>query len=189
MITELRTARQSTPGSRCVYIHAGFALLLALLIGCANSEKLAIGSIQFVTLSGAPLPPVSTLDVNGTIYLVATVTNDNEELGVTWTVNCGSLPPVSGTNDTISTVCGICSPAVTFSGPVPTYPATGFITTFTAPSAIPKGNTVTITAHATSLQSVTSSVALTIEPAGQAASPAIPRPTERFSNSAQRAGF
>ncbi len=187
--TGLRIAKRSRPRLRCVYMQAGAALLLALLVGCVNSEKPVVGPIQFVDFSGASVPPVSSLAVNGSIYLVATVTNDNEQLGVTWTVNCGSLLPVSGTNDTISSVCGICSPGDTLSGPVPTYPATGYITTFTAPSVIPKGNTVTITAHATSLPSVTSSVTLTISVAAQAATPALSRPAERFSNSVQRAGF
>jgi hypothetical protein len=54
---------------------------------------------------------------------------------------------------------------------VPTYPSTGIITTYTAPSVVPKGGTVTITAHATSLPSVFSSVTLTIV-AAQAAFPA-----------------
>jgi hypothetical protein len=48
---------------------------------------------------------------------------------------------------------------------------------------------VTITAHATSLPSVTSSVTLTIVAAEQAASPASTQPAERIWNGAQRAGF
>ena len=130
-----------------------------------------MGSIQFVDSSGKALPPVSSLAVNGVLYLVATVTNDNEQLGVSWTANCGSLPPGEGTNGVISTVCGVFSPAVTASGPVPTYPSTGIIAEYSAPSVIPKGNTVTITAHAVSLPSVTSSVTLTIVAASQAAKP------------------
>lgn len=174
--------------AQCVVIHLGLAGSLMLLNGCIDSRKPVVGPIQFVTASGASAQEVPSLPVNGTIYLVANVTNDDLLLGVTWTVNCGSLPPAGG-NGTTSTACGTISPSQTTSGPVPTYPSTGYITTYTAPSTIPKGSTVTITAHATSLPSVTSSVNLTILAAGQAASPALIRPAERFWNGAQRPGF
>lgn len=181
-------ARQSRLWALCVLIHLGLAGFLVLLNGCIDSAKPVVGPIQFVTASGGSAPDVSSLPVNGTIYLVASVTHDNDLLGVSWTVNCGSLPPAGGTG-TASTACGVISPSQTTSGPVPTYPSTGYITTYTAPSAIPKGNTVTITAHATSLPSVTSSVTLTIVAAEQAASPASTQPAERIWNGAQRAGF
>jgi len=185
----LRKERRSGAKTQCVFVHGGLACLLALLSGCVNSQRPVVGPIQFVTVSGASLPAVSSLAVNGTIYLFADVTNDDEQLGVSWTVNCGSMPPASESGGVISTACGLVSPAQTASGPIPTYPSTGYITAYTAPSAVPKGNTVTITAHATSLPSVTSSVTLTIVAAGQAASPALDRTTGRFSNGVPRAGF
>jgi hypothetical protein len=184
----LRKARESRPRGRCVFIHAGLECLLAVFVGCINARPV-VGPIQFVTESGASAPSVNSLAVNGTVLLLATVTNDDEQLGVSWTVDCGSLAPVSGTNETISTACGVCSPEQTLSGPIPSYPTTGYITTFTAPSSIPKGNTVTITAHATSLPSVTANVTLTIVAAEQAVLPALARPIARFSKGAQRAGF
>ena len=101
--------------------------------------------------------------------MVANVTDDDQFLGVSWTVTCGSAAPVGG--GTIDTACGTCNPAQTESGPAPLYPATGIVTTYNAPSAIPKGATVTITAHATALPSVTSSVTLTIVAASSDATP------------------
>jgi hypothetical protein len=107
--------------------------------------------------------------VNGQLYMIATVTNDNEDLGVSWTVTCGSAAPPGGIS--IDSSCGVFTPAQTQSGPVPAYPVTGIVATYNAPSAIPKGNTVTITAHATALPSVTSSVTLTIDAAASAVKP------------------
>lgn len=184
-----RTARQSRPRARCIYIYVGSALLLALLAGCASSGAPVVGPIEFVDSSGTSVPPLSSLAVNGVVYLVATVTNDNEQLGVSWTANCGSLPPGGGTNGVISTVCGAFSPGVTASGPVPTYPSTGIIAEYSAPSVIPKGNTVTITAHAVSLPSVTSSVTLTIVAAGQAATPAIESPAAHSAKNVESVGL
>lgn len=167
-----RIARKSGPRALCVLINAGLACLLALPAGCA-SGKPVVGPIQFVDAQGAPVQAVTSLGVNGVIYLVATVTNDDEQLGVSWTVNCGSLPPGGGTNGVIDTICGTFTPSETESGPVPTYPSTGIITEYSAPSVVPKGNTVTIVAHATTLPSITSSVTLTIVAANDALAPAV----------------
>jgi hypothetical protein len=185
----LRTTIQSGRGVKCAVIHWWPACLLLLLNGCINSAMPVVGAIQFVTSSGASATAVSSLAVNGTVYLVATVTQDSDLLGVSWTLSCGSLPPAASSEGIISTACGVISPTQTSSGPVPAYPSTGFITTYTAPSAIPKGNTVTITAHATSLPSVTSSVTLTIVEAGQSTSNPLTRPYEHLSNGAQRTGL
>jgi hypothetical protein len=159
--SSLRKARSSAPGVRCVLFHSGLALVAVLVAGC-SVQRPTVGPIEFVDSTGAPAQAATSLAVNQTVYLVATVTNDNEQLGISWTANCGSLPSGEGTNGAISTVCGTLSPAETESGPVPTYPSTGIITEYTAPAQVPKGNTITITAHATSLPSVTASVTLTI---------------------------
>lgn len=137
-------------------------LILSALVGCTNTAKPHIGPIEFVESAVSPVsvPAVTSVPTNGSIYLFATVTNDNQLLGVSWTVTCGSALPPSG--GVISTTCGTFTPAQTASGPIPTYAFTGIIATYQAPSVIPKGGTVTITAHATSLPSITSSVTLTI---------------------------
>ncbi len=161
-MTELREKKPLQLQAQYVLIYLLLAFILALPSACGSSSTPVVGPIQFVSSSGATVPAVTTLPVNGVIYLVGTVTNDDEMLGVSWTVSCGSQPPLSSTNDSISTACGAFVPTQTFSGPVPTYPSSGYITEYTAPSAIPKGNTVTITAHAVSLPSVVSSMNLTI---------------------------
>jgi hypothetical protein len=166
LTSRLRLARQSRRKSQLGFVSVGL-FFLAVLSGCAKGRPV-VGPIQFVNSQGSPVSAVNSLSVNGAIYLVATVTNDDEQLGVSWTVNCGSLPPGGGTDGSIDTVCGVFDPAETSSGPVPTYPSTGIIATYTAPSEIPKGNSVTITAHAAALPSVTSSVTLTIVSASQA---------------------
>jgi len=117
---------------------------------------LTVTIFAFANATGSPNNPTSTLNVsttvnivapisvsitqnvknntivaNHTASLVATVSNDYTNAGVDWTVSCGS--PGAG-------ACGTFSPAHT---------ASGAATTYTAPSAPPTGNTVTITATST----------------------------------------
>lgn len=70
-----------------------------------------------------------TIIANATASLIATVNNDYSNAGVDWTVSCGSAG-----------ACGSFSL---------THTASGVATTYTAPSAPPSGNTVTITATST----------------------------------------
>jgi hypothetical protein len=148
-----------------------FALICMTLTGCAVSRP-QIGAVSFVNANGASVQPVSSVSVNGQLYFIATVTNDDELLGVSWTVTCGSAIPPGGASGTANdTACGICNPSQTFSGPIPTYPITGYITTYSAPPTVPAGGTVTITAHATALPSVASSITLTVVAAQAVAEP------------------
>jgi hypothetical protein len=71
----------------------------------------------------------NTIVLNASSPVIATVSNDSANAGADWTVTCGSA--------------GACG---TFS---PTHTASGSTTTYTAPSAVPAGNTVTITATST----------------------------------------
>ncbi|MGD0730965.1 MAG: hypothetical protein ABR956_06855 [Terracidiphilus sp.] len=137
-----------------------FAFILTMVAGCGGMTRPQIGPIQFTTAAGANVPPVGSLAVNGQVYMIADVTDDDQFLGVTWSVSCGSQAPAGGVS--IDTSCGTFDPVQTLSGPVPAYTFTGIVTTYNAPSAIPKGTSVTITAHATALPSVTSSVTITI---------------------------
>jgi hypothetical protein len=187
LITGFRSrARASLRSFPCQALSIFWVAILVTFAGCGSAVKPQIGPIEFTTAAGTTVPAVNSLAVNGQVFLVATVTHDDQLLGVSWTVNCGSaLPPSSGT---IDTSCGTCVPAQTQSGPVPLYPTTGIITTYDAPPAIPKGATVTITAHATALPSVTSSVTLTIV-AAQAASPARAWPQGSVVGGRQGAGM
>lgn len=159
---------------QCALAISALALILSALVGCSNTARPTIGPVEFTSSSGVTAPAVTSLAVNGQIFLVATVTNDNEFLGVSWTVACGSSQPPS--TGTIDTSCGAFVPQQTQSGPVPSYQSTGFVTTYSAPAEVPKGSTVTITAHVTSLPSVASSVTLTILPAQAGNSAMAPRP-------------
>lgn len=71
----------------------------------------------------------NTIIHNASASLVATVANDSAILGVDWTVTCGSPG-----------ACGAFSP---------THTASGAQTTYTAPSVVPAGGTVTIIATST----------------------------------------
>ncbi len=92
-----------------------------------------------ITVALNPVPPTSLI-VGATSSLTAVVSNDTKNGGVTWTVTCGS-----------SGACGSFSSTST---------ASGTATTYTAPTAIPTGNTVTVTA--TSVTDTTKSQSATI---------------------------
>ncbi|MGO8796428.1 MAG: beta strand repeat-containing protein [Candidatus Sulfotelmatobacter sp.] len=110
--------------------------MIAALVACSSSSKSTPPAIT-VSLSSAP----SSVLVNGTISITATVANDSANAGVTWSVTCGS----SG-----SGACGAFSSANTASGTAVTY---------TAPAAVPTGNTVTITATSVTDTSASASTA------------------------------
>ncbi len=90
--------------------------------------------------------PPSTLFTNATAAVIAVVTNDTSNAGVTWSVSCANSP------------CGTVSPVQT---------ASGQAATFTAPPTVPAPNptpnpVVTITATSTAAGSVTATANVTI---------------------------
>jgi hypothetical protein len=93
-------------------------------------------SVSFLT------PPVTSLNVATSTGVIAVVSNDTSNAGVTWKVTCGSSS------------CGTISPASTASGAGATY---------TAPSAVPTPASVTITATsvADGTKSVSASITIT----------------------------
>ncbi|MGO8796348.1 MAG: hypothetical protein ACLQLC_16120 [Candidatus Sulfotelmatobacter sp.] len=134
-INNTYTAPSSIPSGTTVTI-------TATLVG--DSSKSISASITITP----PLPiavafsraPLAVLQINATASLAATITNDvSPNPQVKWTVTCAS------------TLCGSFNPTTTTSE-VPS--------TFTAPSAIPSGNTVTVTA--TSMTDPTKSASDTI---------------------------
>jgi hypothetical protein len=92
-----------------------------------------------VAISGAP----ASMTVSTTAPLTATVTNDSSNAGVTWSVACGS------------TGAGACG---TFSAITKTS------VTYTAPAAVPTGNTVTVTATSKTDTTKSASATITINP-------------------------
>jgi len=70
-------------------------------------------------------PPPTSLATSANASLTAIVSNDSKNAGVTWSVTCGS------------SACGSFNPTST---------ASGTATAYTAPTAVPTSNTVTVTA-------------------------------------------
>lgn len=123
---------------------------MELLSGCGSSQTTKAGTISASYSSGAT---AAQFPVLATAAVAMIPMNDKANAGVDWTLTCGGnplAPPVLGVT---SAGCGTMLPAHTASG----IPAT-----YTAPSLIPVGSTVTITATVTSDPSQTSSVVLTI---------------------------
>ena len=113
-------------------------MLVVLVVGCAGGTNNtpnppAAISVVFVSQS------VTSLQTQATTQLAASVNNDSANAGVRWTVTCGS------------TACGSFTSVTT---------ASGAATTYTAPAAVPTGNTVTVTA--TSVTDTTKSASQTI---------------------------
>ncbi|MBT9331577.1 hypothetical protein [Paracidobacterium acidisoli] len=116
----------------------------------ADSTKSASTTITIV----APPPPgpiavsvspasqyVATIGLAKTAHFTATVANDSANQGVDWTLKCGNA------------ACGSISPAHT---------ASGTVSTFVGPTAIPTGGTVTITATSTADPGKSASAVVTI---------------------------
>jgi hypothetical protein len=165
-----------------------FGLTLAVLLnGCGGSgSKAQVTSITFASnsqgtdivctisssssaASGTPLCTTSSLPTivagGSSIYIFASVANDDQLLGVTWTVTCGNSAPPN--LQSVNTACGTFSPVQTESGPVPIYQTSGIVTTYSGPSTVPKGGNVTLTAAVTSQPTVTLNVTLPVVPGTQ----------------------
>ncbi len=137
------------------------------LVGCSNAPKPTVQAITVTDAMGNPQPVISSILHGGpAIYLDATVVNDEQQLGIDWTVTCSSsLPPGTLPAGMVDTSCGTFAPNHTTSGPIPNYPlpaGISIVTSFTPPANIPKAGTVTITAHATSDPSETATLVLQI---------------------------
>jgi hypothetical protein len=117
---------------------SGITSLSMLLAACGGG-----GSAPPATISVAfAAPPPGNLAIGATAGISAAVSNDSAAAGVTWTVTCGS------------TQCGSFNPA--------TSPGNTATTTYTAPAAIPTGNTVTVVATSVSDTSKSASATITI---------------------------
>ena len=98
-----------------------------------------------VSVSFATAPP-KFVPVNQSAAITAVVNNDTSKEGIDWTLTCAS-----------GSSCGAVNPAHTDGG--------AFVN-FTAPSAVPSGNTVTLTATSTFDPTATASAVITISAAG-----------------------
>jgi hypothetical protein len=101
----------------------------------SSASLTIVASTIGVTIRVGALTPADTMQINQTVGIGATVTNDPTDAGVIWTATCGS------------SVCG-------------SFNSTQ--TGYTAPSVVPTGGTVTITATSHTDTTKSASVKLTI---------------------------
>lgn len=128
-----------------------FAMLFMLgLSGCTNGSNVKAGPISVTDPNGTSSAQLFSLGAGSVVEVNMTPVGDSIDAGVNWTVTCGGSP-VTG-----SITGGACG---TF---VPTHTPDGVASTFTAPSIIPIGQTVTITADVASNPSASSSITLPI---------------------------
>jgi len=120
-----------------------FRLMLASLImiaACGNQNSTTPPIVVTFTPGFTPPATLGTQSPGNTTGIAATITNGPQNALVNWSVTCGSEPN-----------CGSFGPASTAS----TIP-----TTYTSPTSIPSGGTVTVTA--TSANDSTKSVSASI---------------------------
>jgi hypothetical protein len=116
-------------------------VFVASFVSACSSSKKAPLPIQ---VQLAPAPP-SSLEVSTSTQLAAQLVNDTAAAGVDWTLACTSAD------------CGSIAPAHT---------ASGGATTYTAPSVVPTGGSVTVTATSTTDTTASASATITITPIG-----------------------
>jgi hypothetical protein len=129
----------------------GITVLGILASGCGSVSTSGVkaGAISVTNASGAA-SQLTSLAAGGTAQLSMMPVGDKANAGVDWAVTCGGNPV---TGSITNGACGTLTSAHT---------ADGVATLYTAPSVVPIGTTITITATVTSSPSQVSSVSLTI---------------------------
>jgi hypothetical protein len=121
----------------------GTGVLTLTATSVSDTTKSATASITVTTAPAITVtlstPPPSSLATGATASVIASVTGDSANAGVTWTVTCGGSQ------------CGSFNPTKT---------ASGTATTYTAPTIAPSGNSVTI--QATSVTDTTKAGTATV---------------------------
>jgi hypothetical protein len=165
--------RRSTQRTLFVpFCGVAFLAVTLLFVSCtsSNSWKPTVEGVTFSDITGTALKttPTSLTTLQGT-YVQATLSGDSQQLGVDWSVYCGSaLPPGSPlpTGESQDESCGTFTPAHTLSGPIPSYVtdalSSGYLALYVAPGATPKEGVVTLYASATADPSRVATVTLTI---------------------------
>lgn len=123
----------------------GTGVVTVTATSASDPTKSATASITVTTAPAilvtlTTLPP-SSLTTGATASIVASVTGDSANGGVTWSVTCGSSQ------------CGSFNPTTT---------ASGATTTYTAPATAPSGNSVTIQAASVTDPTKSATAAVTI---------------------------
>ena len=129
------------------------AALCTMITGCGKGSisGATAAPISLTTPSGAT-GQANSLVLAATAQLSMMPSGDSANAGVDWTVTCGGNPV---TGSISNGACGTLSP---------THTADGAVTVYTAPSVLPIGDTVTITASVTSNPSQSTSVSLSLLP-------------------------
>ena len=99
------------------------ATLTAMLAACGGSSTSTMQPVSLAFTTG--FTPSTSMTIGSYTGLAVTVAGDSNGVGVNWTVTCGSAQ------------CGSFTPMST---------ASGGVTRYRAPTAVPPGNTVTVTA-------------------------------------------
>jgi hypothetical protein len=111
----------------------------------SNATITASTTLTILPVSISVAPTTYNVQTAGTANFTATLTNDALAKGADWTMSCNS--PGS---------CG------SFSGSTTAHTASGTAVKYTAPSAIPSGGTVTITATSTTQATQSATAAVTV---------------------------
>ena len=104
------------------------------------TATVSVGAAVSIAFTSGQAPP-STMQINATASVSATVANDPKNLGVDWTVTCSDPDCGSFTS---------------------THTASGTATTYMAPASVPSSGPVTITATATANSAATATAIVTI---------------------------
>jgi len=118
--------------------------------GCSSGSFVKAGAISVTDPSEKTSGQISSIGAGSIVQVNMTPVGDTTNAGVNWTVACGGSP-VTG-----SVTGGACGTLV------PAHTPDGVASMFTAPSIIPIGNTVTITAAVASDPAATSSISLPV---------------------------
>jgi len=144
----------SRPQDRVVASLSFVVIVLAVtaqICGCGNvsSSKPVAGTISVTTSTGAAMT-TGTVAVSSSVNLSMTPTGGIGQTGVDWTMTCQGNPV---TGSISNGACGTLAPAHT---------ADGGTSVYTAPSVVPIGTNVAITAAVTGNPSQTSTATFTI---------------------------
>jgi hypothetical protein len=164
-------ARACKTGQKIGTFSSGWLLLFfatalsAALYGCASGNNVKASAISVIDPSGSTSEQVTFLGAGSTVQVNMTPVGDTANAGVNWTVTCGGSPVTGSISN------GACG---TF---VPTHTPNGVASMYTAPSIIPIGNTVTLTAAVAGNPSASSSVTLPVVAASKVLSFISPVPS------------
>lgn len=145
------TKRKAIAGWQAAAVCLSAVVLLDAL-GCSSGSNTKAGAISVTDPNGVVSGQLTSLTVGTAAKVSMNPVNDKINTGVDWSIICGGSPI---TGSTTGGACGTLTPA---------HMPDGGTSIYTAPSKVPLGNTVILTAAVTSDPAASSSVTLTITP-------------------------